>query len=395
MNMVRFAVLSDTHLGCVQLGLTQRFYDFINAFDEAISKIIDYKPDFVIHAGDLFDRAEVMPQAEAKAVAILKKLADAGIPLYIIAGNHDLGPSRYGTETRLDAFEMAGLLKVLGKEHLYIEELDTEIVGIPYLNERLVENRKVLLSVRPKRNAKCKILVIHQAIKGVINFQPSDVFVDLGEIPALGFDVVVSGHIHAPLARNVGNTTLIIPGSTERWSLDELEDKGIWFVEAGANGHVKAQFVKLNVRPVLHFEVDCTGLAPKDIAPMVKDKINEKIIPGAILRIVLTGKLREPGTVDLDDLEKQAIKRGALDVKIVNTLQSGDLFPGAVSIEEVSKDLSAFFKSCLVGLGYNEDVATRRATLMDYLVGALSGKEKPETILDLLLKKMGVGEGWK
>lgn len=50
---MKFAHLSDTHLGYRQYGLIEREDDFYNVFNEIVDKIIDERVDFVIHSGDL------------------------------------------------------------------------------------------------------------------------------------------------------------------------------------------------------------------------------------------------------------------------------------------------------------------------------------------------------
>ncbi|HDM25348.1 MAG TPA: exonuclease SbcCD subunit D, partial [Thermoplasmatales archaeon] len=53
--------LADTHLGfsayrkITKDGLNQREVDVYNAFGRAVDKILEIKPDLIIHAGDLFD----------------------------------------------------------------------------------------------------------------------------------------------------------------------------------------------------------------------------------------------------------------------------------------------------------------------------------------------------
>ncbi|MDQ1686683.1 MAG: repair protein SbcD/Mre11, partial [Frankiaceae bacterium] len=86
--------LSDTHLGFRQLhrvndaGRNEREQDVYDAFERAISKIIEIAPAVAIHAGDLFDSYH--PSSAALGVALdgLRRLREAGIPVVVIAGNH-------------------------------------------------------------------------------------------------------------------------------------------------------------------------------------------------------------------------------------------------------------------------------------------------------------------
>ena len=76
---MKFVHFSDTHLGYSDYykidphtGINQREQDFYNAWNQAIGDILQIKPDFVIHAGDLFHTSR--PTNRAIAVFLLDKL---------------------------------------------------------------------------------------------------------------------------------------------------------------------------------------------------------------------------------------------------------------------------------------------------------------------------------
>ena len=94
MDSVHFCHLTDSHLGSRQYGLVERFDDFANALSDAIDKIIELKPDFIIQTGDFFDNARPQAPELRQAVRILNKLKHHNIPIYLIQGNHDVSYSR-------------------------------------------------------------------------------------------------------------------------------------------------------------------------------------------------------------------------------------------------------------------------------------------------------------
>ena len=59
---MRFAHLSDSHLGYRQFGILEREQDFYDVFARNIDKIIEMDVDFVIHSGDLFDNNRIVLQ---------------------------------------------------------------------------------------------------------------------------------------------------------------------------------------------------------------------------------------------------------------------------------------------------------------------------------------------
>lgn len=86
---VRFVHFGDVHLGFRQYGLPERAADFARAFRSAVAYCVEVNPDFVVMAGDLFDSKSIDPQTYADADVGLSKLADAGIPVVAVEGNHE------------------------------------------------------------------------------------------------------------------------------------------------------------------------------------------------------------------------------------------------------------------------------------------------------------------
>jgi DNA repair exonuclease SbcCD nuclease subunit len=90
----RFLHISDIHLGAFPEDPVRRA-DVALAFERALSLALE-KPgdgravDFVVIAGDLFDKKSVSPDVlRLHARPPLERLRDAGIPVYAIEGNHD------------------------------------------------------------------------------------------------------------------------------------------------------------------------------------------------------------------------------------------------------------------------------------------------------------------
>lgn len=87
---MQFAHLADTHMGYRQYGLVERENDFFQVFEQAIDEIINERPDFVIHSGDLFEYSRPPTRALLTAQKGILRLKEANIPIYAIAGNHDV-----------------------------------------------------------------------------------------------------------------------------------------------------------------------------------------------------------------------------------------------------------------------------------------------------------------
>ncbi|MDQ6661557.1 MAG: DNA repair exonuclease, partial [Chloroflexota bacterium] len=91
-----FIHIADIHLGYEQYGVRERFNDFTRAFwnimDEALTKNVD----FVVIAGDLFNKRAIDARTLIHAIEGLKKLKERNIPVVAIEGNHDRSYYRDG-----------------------------------------------------------------------------------------------------------------------------------------------------------------------------------------------------------------------------------------------------------------------------------------------------------
>ena len=100
---MRLVHIGDSHLGLSQFnrladdGVNLRERLVYANFLDGIDTVIRSRPDVVVHAGDLFHSVRPKTLAYKTAFECLSRLGDAGIPLVIIAGNHDMSKSRYTT----------------------------------------------------------------------------------------------------------------------------------------------------------------------------------------------------------------------------------------------------------------------------------------------------------
>ena len=82
--------LADLHFGKTIYGLSmledQRYWT-----DRFLDLCRDEKPDAVVIAGDVYDRASPSGDAVELLDRLLTQLAEQGIPVMMAAGNHDSG----------------------------------------------------------------------------------------------------------------------------------------------------------------------------------------------------------------------------------------------------------------------------------------------------------------
>lgn len=218
--IMKFAHLSDTHLGYRQYGLNEREKDFYEVFEKIIDKIIEEDVDFVIHSGDLFETAKPSPNALLAFQKGLLRLKGAGIPMYAIAGNHDSVMRKDAIPPQV-LFKKFGL-KVISPINTNYMQGDIFIAGLPYYPSSQSKNLKEKLAELSQKaeNHEKSILVLHQGIDKYLPFHNE---LEIGDIPD-NFDYYALGHIHKYIEDNFGKGKLVYPGSTEIWKADEIED---------------------------------------------------------------------------------------------------------------------------------------------------------------------------
>lgn len=217
---MRFAHFSDTHLGFRQYGIYEREMDFYRAFEKTVAKIIEERPDFVLHSGDLFDAPKPPPRALWVAQRCFARLKEKGIPVYLITGNHDM-LSRKGAMPPQVLYKDLNV-KLLTEDEPFVAHKDIFIGGVPYHSrhyaDALNETLK-MLSEKARKYSK-SIVMIHQ---GTDRHIPKGFELEMNTLPR-NFNYYAMGHIHSRIVENFGNGKFVYPGSTELWSLNEFED---------------------------------------------------------------------------------------------------------------------------------------------------------------------------
>jgi hypothetical protein len=307
--MVKFGHIADVHLG----GWKQEPMNELNfnSFKKALDICINNKVDFILFAGDLFDSAYPPIETLKETFSEFKRLKEARIPCFIIAGSHDYSVSG---KTFLDVLEKAGFCK-----NVFLpEEKDGQIYLNPHTHGNVAiygyPGKKSGMEVPELRKLKLndapglfKIFMFHSTITPVVEGLPID-SLNPEELPKA--DYYALGHIHVLYDKD----GFVYPGPLFPNNFRELEDL--------QNGH----FVIFD---------------------------SESSTP--IERITLPSKKTEKITVEIDDgltgTEKiiDELKKRNLEDKIVLLRVRGKLIKGKNSdikfqkIEDYVKSQKAYF----------------------------------------------------
>ncbi|MGL4669528.1 MAG: metallophosphoesterase family protein [Methanobacteriaceae archaeon] len=241
---MKFAHLSDTHLGYRQYGIEEREEDFYNVFNETVDKIIEERVDFVLHSGDLFETSRPSTRTLLIFQEAFIKLKEANIPIYAIAGNHDIIMRKNAIPPQL-LFKKLGLKLISPNYPSFIHD-DILITGTPYVSKPKADILKEKLAELSKhteensRNYSKSILLLHQGIDKYINYGEDSFELEIGDVPT-NFNYYACGHLHNRIIDDFGNGKLVFPGSMEIWRANELDyykDKGKGFSLVDISGDV-------------------------------------------------------------------------------------------------------------------------------------------------------------
>jgi exonuclease SbcD len=263
---LRIVHTSDWHLGR-SLHDEPLLADQAWALERLVALLSDERPDALVVAGDLYDRAVPPPEAVALLDDFLVRVADLGVAVIAIAGNHDSG-ERIGFGARLLAARGVHLRGVLGAEASPIALPGKGFVyALPFVEPEAVRaserddalrghaaaTARVLARVRAdaERRALPTVLVAHAFVQGGAETRDSERPLSIGSagnVPAEtfdGFDYVALGHLHSPQAPA---ERLRYSGSLLKYSFSEAgQGKGVLRVEVDKGG-ARVETVQLGQR---------------------------------------------------------------------------------------------------------------------------------------------------
>ncbi|MEJ2237139.1 MAG: metallophosphoesterase [Gemmatimonadales bacterium] len=311
MRSVRILFFADTHLGFdlpqrPRVVRRRRGHDFFANFERVLEIAVDSEVDFVVHGGDLFFRSRIPAELVQRAFLPLKRVADKGIPVFLVPGNHERSRIPY---------EMLALhprIRIFDRPRTFIERVGDASVafaGFPHYRGNIRDTFLALLSETAWHDARASInlLCVHQCFEGATvgpsdyTFRHASDVVKLADVPPR-FTAVLSGHIHRhqvllyDLDGRRLRTPILYPGSIERTSFAEKdESKGYLMLEFDCatprGGHLgNWEFHELPARPMLAHDLRLDGHTGVELQAAIRHLV-ELAPADAILRIRIHGPL--------------------------------------------------------------------------------------------------------
>ncbi len=333
--MTRFAHISDVHLG----GWKQEPLQELNfqSFRKIIDICIKEKVDFILIAGDLFDSAYPPIEILKRTFGEFRRLKEAKIPCFLIAGSHDYSVSG---KTFLDVLEEAGFCKNVTN----FEEVNGKIVISPTLHQDVAiygyPGKKSGLEIEDLRRIKIndspgmfKIFMLHTTLDKAKGDLPVDA-IELELLPKM--DYYALGHLHIDFQYQ----NFVYPGPVFPNNFQELEDLtagSFYIIDTSSVNSLKR--IEINIKEVVSVNVEIKNAftaTEKIISEIDRKEIKDKIV---LLR--LRGELENGKNSDIKFLQiEEFVKKKGAYFLLKNTHELTNIEPELdleIEAEQVDK----------------------------------------------------------
>ena len=267
--MVKFLHTADWHIGRKLQGL-DLLVDQEFVFENLITEIKNINLDFLIIAGDLYERSIPSKEATKLLQELLVKInIECNIPIFAISGNHDsrerlaigeawFSKHKFYLHTRLEqAFDKISYEDADIYLLPYFEPFEArEYFEDPTLTTHNAATKRVIDEIYKNLDTnKINILVAHTFVSGGLETD-SEREISIGTVENVAvevfgkFDYVALGHLHNPNAIN--EERLKYSGSPMAYSFSEAsQTKGMRLVEVTKESYSE-EFIPLKQKRKLY-----------------------------------------------------------------------------------------------------------------------------------------------
>ncbi|GAB4417081.1 MAG: exonuclease SbcCD subunit D [Anaerolineales bacterium] len=344
MKLLHFA---DAHIDMAnygrhdpETGLPMRVLDFLKSLDTIVDTAISEKVDMVIFAGDAYKDRSPAPTFQREWGRRIIRLSQAGIPTFLLVGNHDMSPAA-GRAHAVQEFDTLAIpnVRVLQKPGFLSSDelgLPVQLIAIPYISRsglmaaleisgvdkseiyNQIEQRLSDLTNGWLEKADPKIptiLTAHASVQGAtygaerMVMLGSDLVLPTSLVKDKRLDYVALGHIHKSQNLNEdAHPPVIYPGSIERVDFGEAKDDKFFVIAEVEKGKAQVTWKKLeNVRAFIDRRA---GLESGEnvTETLLAALPDPEAMDGAIVRLVVEYPREWDTLVDEAALRKHAEK---------------------------------------------------------------------------------------
>ena len=329
----RFLHAADIHLDSPLTGLARYEGNPVDeiraatrtAFDNLIAFACREAVDFVVIAGDLFDGDWRDMSSGLYFARAMGRLEQAGIPAYVLNGNHDAASVLTKSVPWPANVHRFGSRK---PETFQIEHLGVALHGWSFAQTAAPEN--LALSYPVALPHAFNIGVLHTSLSGHPG-QDRYAPCEITDLRARGYDYWALGHVHDHQIAS-RDPHVVFSGNLQGRNIRETGFKGAVLVEVHDREVVGTEHVEFDTIRWARVAVDCTGCAAiEDVHARVRDALAraraaEDPSRGLIARVVLDGTTQL--AAELTDRKLQLRE----DVRALASSVSADLWLEKLSV---------------------------------------------------------------
>ncbi len=330
MPPIRILHFADLHIGMERYGrvdpatgLNNRVMDFLRRLSDLADYAIDRRVDMVIFAGDAYKNRDPNSTYRREFSWRIKHIADNGIPVVMVPGNHDL-PAVSARASSIEIFDTLGVpnVHVLDFGQLTILKTrsgqDIQIAAAPYpslsdlvhkdehrsaslealdqlITEKMTEVIRALADQARQRPHLPTVLVGHFSVTNASLGSERSVMVGRDVVAPLTvltdpvWDYVALGHIHKHQDLNPGaHPPVVYSGSVERIDFGEEREAKGWVMVEVSKGQTEFQFMPGYQRQARRFvTIDCDCRKAEDPTQAVLQAIARRDISDTVVRVRL------------------------------------------------------------------------------------------------------------
>ena len=391
---MRLLHFSDLHIGMENYGrvdpatgLSTRLADFLATLDQVVDYALANAVDLVVFSGDAYKTRDPSPTHQREFAKRLRRLTDAGLPVFLLVGNHDL-PNATGRAHSVEIFDTLGVpgvhvARTPGTTRIETRNGAVQIVALPWvirgsllakedyknlpldkLDENIIERIASIVDAQVEllNPAIPAVLCAHGSIEGSTYGSErsimlgQDIIIPKSIINNPAFSYVALGHIHKHQVVNE-SPPAVYAGSLERIDFgEEHDEKGFVLVDIDDQRKAAWQFIPVAARRFLTIAVDAGYDDPTDA---LLGAIAHHDVRNAVVKLIVHAR------TDVS-LREDEIRRALTD---------------AYYIAAIARETERSVRSRL------GEVTVEQLTPLDALQAYLKAKEVPEARAQALLER--------
>ncbi|WP_432545577.1 metallophosphoesterase family protein [Kineococcus sp. SYSU DK004] len=302
------APLRFVHTADWQLGMTRHFLDadaqprYTAARTDAVRRTgqlaRERDAEFVLVCGDVFESNAVGPRVVARA---LEALADGGVPVYLLPGNHD--PLDASSVLRSPEVRSAPGVHVLDTPGPHEVRPGVELVAAPWTSKRPLSDLVAQAVAGLPADGTLRVVAGHGAVDALSPDRDDPARIALAPLE----EALADGRLHYVALGDRHSTTRVGPsgavwyaGSPEVTDRREVDPGNVLVVELDSSSPAKVEPVRVGtwafplVRAELDSDESLAALRERLTAMPAKDR--------TVVTLSLTGTLTLAQKAELDDL---------------------------------------------------------------------------------------------